>query len=55
MTPNPPSSSSHVGASLLATFVPALAALVLLTSAPLSAQPALAPDEVLYRIPDEHP
>ena len=57
MNPNPPTSSSHVGASSLATFVPVVTALLLLSSTPLLAQPALAPDEVLIErtmLPNSH-
>jgi hypothetical protein len=57
MIPNRPSSSANVGASSLATFAHVLTALLLLTAAPLPAQPALAPDEVLIErtmLPDAH-
>ena len=57
MTPNRPSFSVYVGASSLATFVPALTSVLFLSFARLSAQPALAPDEVLIErtmLPDAH-
>lgn len=57
MTPTRPSSSAFVGASSLATSVYALSTFLLLTAAPLPAQPALAPDEVLIErtmLPDSH-